>query len=92
MLCVLWELFPDHPLLLPAYFDIKDSKEKRKWVSKPCYGREAEGIIYSDRCTSLDSFVGKSKEVVRESEKKNKIPLGPPIYQEYHKIPRWSGR
>ncbi|MFS3127646.1 glutathionylspermidine synthase family protein [Nocardioides sp. Bht2] len=42
LLPVLWELFPNHRLLLPAYFDSPHDLEN--WVAKPLHGREGESI------------------------------------------------
>jgi glutathionylspermidine synthase len=42
LLPVLWELNPDHPLLLPAYFD--DPHDLEDWVAKPLWGREGDNI------------------------------------------------
>lgn len=39
LLPVLWELFPRHRLLLPAYFD--EPRDLERWVAKPLHGREA---------------------------------------------------
>jgi glutathionylspermidine synthase len=42
ILAVLWELFPKHPNLLPAYFD--DPRGMPAYVAKPLHGREGAGI------------------------------------------------
>lgn len=42
LLPVLWELFPEHPNLLPARFD--DPGDLDDWVAKPRHGREGRGI------------------------------------------------
>jgi glutathionylspermidine synthase len=42
LLPVLWELFPGHPNLLPAYFD--SSREMTTYVRKPLLSREGENI------------------------------------------------
>lgn len=56
LLAVLWELFPNHPLLVPAYADhqLEEDDERVKpigvlpevknWVRKPIFGREGSGI------------------------------------------------
>lgn len=41
VLPVLWELYPDHPLLLPAYFE---SDGLRNYVKKPLLSREGANI------------------------------------------------
>jgi glutathionylspermidine synthase len=42
MLPILWELFPNHPLLLPAYFD--EPREMLDYVKKPKLSREGANI------------------------------------------------
>lgn len=42
MMVLLWEMFPDHPNLLPTYFDPK--KVSRDYVIKPIYGRSGKGV------------------------------------------------
>lgn len=42
LLAVLWELFPGHPNLLPAYLD--GPRELTAHVAKPLLGREGDGI------------------------------------------------
>ena len=42
ILAVLWELYPDHPNLLPAYFDASPLGER--YVRKPLYSREGANV------------------------------------------------
>jgi glutathionylspermidine synthase len=42
LLAVLWELYPDHPNLLPAYLD--GPRDMREYVAKPLLGREGASI------------------------------------------------
>ena len=42
ILPILWELYPDHPYLVPAYFETPRSMQS--YVKKPLYSREGEGI------------------------------------------------
>lgn len=47
ILAILWELFPNHPLLLPAYFDKPDYL--KNYVRKPILSREGANIeMYFD--------------------------------------------
>lgn len=47
ILPVLWELYPDHPNLLPAYFG--HPGDLTEWVAKPLHGREGSNIrIHTD--------------------------------------------
>lgn len=66
ILALLWEMFPGHPNLLPAFFTIeevidyqsahKPSEEEWGWVSKPRFGREGLGVRYSFTSPSLGEF------------------------------------
>jgi glutathionylspermidine synthase len=42
LLAVLWEMYPGHPLLLPAYLD--GPREMESWVRKPLFGREGANV------------------------------------------------
>ncbi len=42
LLAVLWELFPDHPLLLPAY--LVGPRGMKEYARKPLWGREGANI------------------------------------------------
>jgi glutathionylspermidine synthase len=42
ILAILWELYPDHPNLLPAYFDAEGLGAK--YVRKPFYSREGANV------------------------------------------------
>ncbi|KAA0935477.1 glutathionylspermidine synthase family protein [Streptomyces apricus] len=45
LLAVLWELYPGHPNLLPAYLDgPRDLAATRGYVAKPLLGREGAGV------------------------------------------------
>lgn len=47
LLPALWELYPDHPLLLPSYFD--KPHDLTEWIAKPLQGREGDNIkIHTD--------------------------------------------
>ena len=47
LLAVLWQLFPDHPNLLPAYLD--GPRELKSYVRKPLLSREGANIaVYRD--------------------------------------------
>lgn len=51
LLPLLWQLFPNHPNLLPAYFeDEADKAELQRYVRKPIYSREGANIsIYEGK-------------------------------------------
>ncbi|MFB6440745.1 glutathionylspermidine synthase family protein [Streptomyces sp. NPDC056411] len=45
LLAVLWELYPGHPNLLPAYLDgPRELATTRGWAAKPLFGREGAGV------------------------------------------------
>jgi len=48
VLPILWELFPNHPNLLPAYFTEEDAKKHlsaQGYVKKPIFGKYEHNII-----------------------------------------------
>ena len=47
ILAILWEMFPDHPNLLPAYFD--GPRDLSQYVRKPFLGREGANVTIVDR-------------------------------------------
>lgn len=78
MLPFLWQMFPNHPSILPAYYNNPNSqidaevREKydididRLWVSKPIFGSDGEDILRSDSFSygsrSYTEFVKATKE------------------------------
>jgi glutathionylspermidine synthase len=57
ILPLLWEMFPDHPNLLPAYFEDDPNAEKlgASFVRKPLYSREGANItLISEGVTVAD--------------------------------------
>ncbi|MFI8852335.1 glutathionylspermidine synthase family protein [Streptomyces sp. 891-h] len=49
LLAILWELFPGHPNLLPAYLDgPRELAGTTGWVAKPLLGREGAGVTLHD--------------------------------------------
>lgn len=51
LLAILWELNPQHPFLLPAFFDSKSLGDRNitRWVEKPFFGREGAGVDIVER-------------------------------------------
>lgn len=43
MLAVLWELFPDHPAMVPAFHT--PDQAGREFVAKPQFGREGQNVV-----------------------------------------------
>jgi glutathionylspermidine synthase len=65
MLPLLYTLFPNHPALLPAFYDDPKTElgskfsqfDGKTWVSKPLFGREGAGVFRSNNFTNYDAFV-----------------------------------
>ena len=73
MLAILWQLYPDHPLLLETSFEPLASGRQ---VQKPIYGREGESVrILDDEGTVIEGEKG-----VYDNHKM--------IYQEYVELPQ----
>ena len=69
ILPVLWEMFPGHRNLLPAYFDDPryregyDGFDDQSWISKPKFGREGHGVLFSSDFRNkggFDEFVART--------------------------------
>lgn len=71
MLKILWDLYPNHPLLLETSFE---PLENTKQVEKMCFGREGENIAIVNDDNSL--------EIKTDGEYGNFKP----IYQEYYEF------
>jgi glutathionylspermidine synthase len=74
ILPVLWEMFPDHPNLLPAYFE--PGKFATDFVKKPLYSREGANVSI----TTPDGTVEAPGEYGEEGF----------IWQAYHELPRFG--
>ncbi len=74
-LVLLWELFPEHPNLLPAYFDQKNLAGN--YVRKPLLGRYGENIslVTADKSISIGGQYDK----------------GDYVYQKAHLLPNFDG-
>jgi glutathionylspermidine synthase len=51
ILKILWDLYPNHPLLLETSFE---PLENKKQVEKPCFGREGANVAIVNEDNSLD--------------------------------------
>ncbi|WP_353661930.1 glutathionylspermidine synthase family protein [Hydrogenimonas sp. SS33] len=71
MMKILWDLFPNHPLLLETSFEPLE----RKQVQKPFFGREGGGVRILD---------ARGRELVRGEEAYGEQPS---IYQAYEPLP-----
>ncbi len=56
LLAILWELFPNHELLLPAYLD--GSRDLQSRVRKPFFGREGANVTVSLSGITMESTAG----------------------------------
>ena len=75
MLKILWELFPNHPLLLEANFTPK-AFDRRAYVEKVIYGREGENVkVFNPAGICLESCDGEYSHF-------------PTIYQAYEELPK----
>jgi glutathionylspermidine synthase len=78
LLPLLWQLFPGHPNLLPAFFEEDRSVSNLKhYVKKPIFAREGSNITINYDGKALESTDG---------------PYGDEgfIYQEYHPLPSFG--
>lgn len=75
ILAVLWELFPDHPNLLPAYFD--GPRELGAYVRKPFLGREGANVSIVSPVATLE------REGPYDTERS--------VYQAYAPLPTFDG-
>ncbi|QIZ76193.1 glutathionylspermidine synthase family protein [Ferrimonas lipolytica] len=63
LLPLLWQMFPNHPNLLPAYFaDEADRSGTGQWVKKPIYSREGANIEILDGGKVVESSGGEYGE------------------------------
>jgi len=53
ILAILWELFPDHPHLLPAYFDSEPLRDR--YCRKPLLSREGANVVLRDGDSLIES-------------------------------------
>jgi len=88
LLPLLWEMFPNHKNLLPAYFDDPKSvlgetnfskSGINHWISKPMFGREGQGVFTSKAYNSYDEFVNATESEFGRDSKTNE-KLGKSIY------------
>ena len=76
ILPILWELYPNHPNLLPAY--TTPDKLGNRWVRKPLLSREGQNVQIHDGGTVYETHGEYGEEGY--------------IYQEYYKIPEFDGK
>lgn len=81
LLPMLWKVFPNHPNLLPAYFEHETSalSKNNKWIKKPIFSREGANISILD-----EGMVSKPTPGPYGDEGH--------IYQAFHSLPKFSGQ
>jgi glutathionylspermidine synthase len=57
LLAVLWEMYPGHQLLLPAYLD--GPREMESWVRKPLLGREGANVTVTRGRITVEDTAGR---------------------------------
>lgn len=93
LLPLLWSMYPNHPNLLPAYFDSPDYDKNKNWVSKPLFGREGLGVMLSPNYTKQHGHEEGYRQFVATTESNfgrdnvTNEKLGKSIYQEYMDMP-----
>ena len=77
LLPLLWEMFPDHPNLLPAYFAEDDHPHMDKFVVKPIFSREGANVSIVENGKTIESVEG---------------PYGEEgmIVQQFHQLPKFG--
>lgn len=79
LLPLLWQEFPNHPNLLPAFFEDDSSRPvDGKWIKKPLFSREGANI----------TLIEGGRDAISLSDG----PYGEEgfIYQQYHALPKYA--
>ncbi|AVT57036.1 glutathionylspermidine synthase family protein [Pectobacterium versatile] len=77
LLPMLWEMFPNHPNLLPAYFAEDEHPELDSYVIKPLFSREGANI----------QIVENGKEIASADGPYGEEGM---IVQQYHQLPKFG--
>ncbi|MFF4410484.1 glutathionylspermidine synthase family protein [Streptomyces sp. NPDC001404] len=84
LLAVLWELFPGHPNLLPAYLDgPRELARTTGYAAKPLLGREGAGVTLHEPGGTPSGSWGSAPDLVVRDE--------PCCYQELAPLPDFDG-
>ncbi|BEA03947.1 hypothetical protein VEE15_39300 [Escherichia coli] len=77
LLPLLWEMFPNHPNLLPAYFAEDDHPQMEKYVVKPIFSREGANVSIIENGKTIEAAEG---------------PYGEEgmIVQQFHPLPKFG--
>jgi glutathionylspermidine amidase/synthetase len=76
ILPVMWSLFPDHPYLLNAQFELTEELRESGYVEKPIVGRSGENI----------SIINKDEFILRETD--GRFETNKRIYQRLCRLPQ----
>ena len=91
LLPLLWAMYPGHPALLPSFYDVpvKNEKDERKWVSKPLYGREGVGVLFSALFADMEKFIQQTKKLHEYNHTLDQVyrKTGKAIYQYLSPLP-----
>jgi len=79
ILPILWQIFPDHPYLLNAQFELSPALSEHGYVSKPIVGRSGSNISVFDKDETL------LKETGGRFDEQDQV------YQELWKLPEIDG-
>ena len=81
----LWQKHPNHPYLLPTYFNRHDITDRKSiWMEKPLLGREGANVFYYEKSKGLE-FAAKG------SEHSNFYANAGYIYQQKFELPNFDG-
>jgi glutathionylspermidine synthase len=76
LLAVMWDMFPDHPNLVPAYLD--SPRDLKQYVAKPTFGWEGAGIrVVSDAVN--ETTAARHTEGQRD------------VFQQFIELPKFDG-
>ena len=86
ILPILWELYPDHPLLLEAHFSgTPEAAPAPGWIRKPLHSREGANIALTAPDGTVVTTPGPYTQRLHIDQR-----LGPPVnFRDGHDEPRW---
>ncbi len=88
LLAVLWELNPNHELLLPAYLD--SPGKMQNFVRKPLFGREGNGVtVFRNWAEETQPA---AKTIVETAAEDARVSAGKFVYQQMASLAQADGR
>lgn len=82
-MALLWDMYPNHPNLLPTYFSSDKFKGKESYVEKPIFGREGNGVSIHTETSKVEDKSAPEPMVYQ------KLNLLPQIDDYYFQIGSW---